>query len=48
MNEADHRLALQNALVIAKVVRFDYPNDWYASLAARKTVSSIKIGVDAP
>ncbi|KAF2644399.1 ARM repeat-containing protein [Massarina eburnea CBS 473.64] len=28
VNEADQRLALQNALVIAKVVRFEYPNDW--------------------
>lgn len=28
MNEADHRLALQNALVIAKIVRFEFPNDW--------------------
>ncbi|ORY06399.1 armadillo-type protein [Clohesyomyces aquaticus] len=28
VNEADHRLALQNALVIAKVVRFEFPNDW--------------------
>lgn len=26
--EADHRLALQNALVVAKIVRFEYPNDW--------------------
>ncbi|CAN9240504.1 unnamed protein product [Alternaria alternata] len=28
VNEADHRLALQNALVIAKIVRFEFPNDW--------------------
>ncbi|CAI6334893.1 unnamed protein product [Periconia digitata] len=28
INEADHRLALQNALVIAKIVRTEYPNDW--------------------
>ena len=27
-NEPDQRLALQNALVVAKVVRFEYPNDW--------------------
>ncbi|KAK5148835.1 hypothetical protein LTR04_000446 [Oleoguttula sp. CCFEE 6159] len=26
--EQDHRLALQNALVMAKVVRFEYPHDW--------------------
>lgn len=32
INEADKRLALQNALVIAKVVRFEYPHDWYAIL----------------
>lgn len=31
INEPDHRLALQNALVVAKIVRFEYPNDWYAS-----------------
>lgn len=29
INEPDHRLALQNALVVAKIVRFEYPNDWY-------------------
>lgn len=29
-NEPDHRLALQNALVVAKIVRFEYPNDWSA------------------
>lgn len=29
INEPDHRLALQNALVIAKIVRFEYPNEWY-------------------
>lgn len=29
VNEADQRLALQNALVIAKIVRFEFPNDWY-------------------
>nr|POE99510.1 importin-11 [Quercus suber] len=26
--EPDDRLALQNALVIAKIARFEYPNDW--------------------
>jgi hypothetical protein len=30
VNEADSRLALQNALVVAKIVRFEFPNDWYA------------------
>ena len=29
INEPDYRLALQNALVVAKIVRFDYPNEWY-------------------
>jgi hypothetical protein len=29
IEEYDHRLALQNALVIAKVSRFEYPQDWY-------------------
>lgn len=28
INEADQRLALQNALVIAKILRFEFPNDW--------------------
>ncbi|THZ88330.1 ARM repeat-containing protein [Aureobasidium pullulans] len=28
LEEYDHRLALQNALVIAKISRFEYPNDW--------------------
>jgi hypothetical protein len=28
INEADSRLALQNALVVAKIVRFEFPNDW--------------------
>jgi hypothetical protein len=28
VNEADQRLALQNAIVIAKIVRYEFPNDW--------------------
>ncbi|KAI9747746.1 MAG: hypothetical protein M1815_003928 [Lichina confinis] len=28
INEAERRLALQNALIISKVVRFEYPNEW--------------------
>lgn len=28
LHEYDNRLALQNALVIAKIARFEYPNDW--------------------
>lgn len=28
VNEPDDRLALQSALVVAKVARFEYPNDW--------------------
>ena len=28
VNEADHRLALQNAVVVAKIVRYEYPADW--------------------
>ncbi|KAK3696988.1 hypothetical protein LTR37_017695 [Vermiconidia calcicola] len=28
LNEYDNRLAVQNALVIAKIARFKYPNDW--------------------
>lgn len=32
LDEEDHRLALQDALVIAKVARYEYPGDWYATL----------------
>ena len=28
INEPDHRLALQNALAIAKITRFEFPHDW--------------------
>lgn len=28
IQEPDHRLALQNALVIAKITRFEFPHDW--------------------
>ena len=28
VNEPDYRLVLQNALMIAKIVRFDYPKEW--------------------
>ena len=28
INEADHRLALQNAILTAKIVRYDFPHDW--------------------
>ena len=28
IHEADHRLALQNALLVAKIVRHDFPHDW--------------------
>lgn len=28
INEPDHRLVLQNALLIAKILRFEYPSDW--------------------
>lgn len=31
-NEPDHRIALQNAVMIAKIVRIDYPQDWYVDL----------------
>ena len=32
LNEYDNRLAVQNALVIAKIARFEYPNDWPEAL----------------
>ena len=28
LNEPDHRLALQNAIIVSKIVRFEYPHDW--------------------
>ena len=28
INEPDRRLALQNALVVAKITRFEFPHDW--------------------
>ncbi|KAK4543323.1 hypothetical protein LTR36_005682 [Oleoguttula mirabilis] len=33
LHESDDRLALQNALVIAKIARFEYPNDWPDALS---------------
>lgn len=32
VNEPAHQLALQNALLIAKIVRYEFPNDWFVSL----------------
>ena len=32
INEPDYRLALQNALVIAKIMRFEFPHEWYGRL----------------
>ncbi|KAF4552539.1 Importin-beta N-terminal domain-containing protein 2 [Elsinoe fawcettii] len=34
IDEEDHRLALQNALVVAKIVRFEYPHDWPEAISA--------------
>lgn len=31
-NEPDRRLALQNALFVAKIIRIDYPHDWPAAV----------------
>ena len=28
VNESDHRLALQNAVLVAKIVRYEFPSDW--------------------
>jgi hypothetical protein len=41
VNEADHRLALQNALVVAKIVRFEFPNDWQVFAAPRLSVANL-------
>lgn len=30
--EPVHLLALQNAIMIAKIMRYEYPQDWYASV----------------
>lgn len=29
IKEPDRCLALQNALVVAKIVRYEFPHDWY-------------------
>ena len=34
INEADHRLALQNALLVAKIVRHDFPHDWSDAISS--------------
>ncbi|KAF2480394.1 armadillo-type protein [Neohortaea acidophila] len=34
LNETDDRLALQNALLIAKIARSEYPNDWPDALSS--------------
>ncbi|KAK5122921.1 hypothetical protein LTR85_003486 [Meristemomyces frigidus] len=34
LHEPDDRLALQNALVIAKIARFEYPHEWPDALSA--------------
>lgn len=34
LHEQDNRLAVQNALVIAKIARFEYPNDWPDALSS--------------
>ena len=31
MSEANNRLALQNAVVCARIVRAEFPHDWYES-----------------
>ena len=34
IQEPDQRLALQNALVVAKIVRYDYPHDWPEAISS--------------
>jgi hypothetical protein len=29
--EPERQLALQNALMVAKVLRYEFPHDWYVS-----------------
>ena len=31
ISEPDHRLALQNAVVIAKITRLEFPHDWFVT-----------------
>ena len=38
LNEYDNRLAVQNALVIAKIARFEYPHDWPDALSSLTNV----------
>lgn len=47
INEADARLALQNALVIAKIVRFEYPNDWPDAITNLIAILRASVNPDA-
>lgn len=47
VNEADARLALQNALVTAKIVRFEYPNDWPDAITSLVEILRASISPDA-
>lgn len=46
LQEPDDRLALQNALVIAKIARFEYPNDWPDALSS--TVQTLRNASQIP
>ena len=52
VNEADHRLALQNAVFVAKIVRYEFPSDWpdavssivdYLQSAAREYKGTVQL-----
>ncbi|GAB7366240.1 hypothetical protein MBLNU230_g7797t1 [Neophaeotheca triangularis] len=44
LDEPDNRLALQNALVTAKIIRFEYPNDWPDALPS--IISTLRTASD--
>lgn len=46
MSEQDNRLALQDALVIAKIARYEFPNDWPEAISG--FVSSIRAPGTSP
>lgn len=45
LNEYDARLALQDALVIAKIARFEFPNDWPDAVSS--VLDRLRTGVQA-
>ena len=46
LEEPDNRLALQNALVVAKIARYEYPNDWPEAISS--FLDAIRASVSQP